>query len=102
MPSLEHCILSAQQQGAITPEDAQDIGDVLAEELVLQADRRGRDHDRLAALALAATGLVVAVKRSAVLFTTVIGGELFRDDHLLRKSVACAVMISGVYLLALV
>jgi drug/metabolite transporter (DMT)-like permease len=53
------------------------------------------------AMALAAAGLVIAVKRSAVLFTTVIGGELFRDDHLLRKSVACAVMISGVYLLAL-
>jgi uncharacterized membrane protein len=52
------------------------------------------------ATALAAVGLVVAVKRSSALFTTVIGGELFREHDLIRKSVACLIMIVGVYLLA--
>ncbi len=53
------------------------------------------------ATALAAIGLVIAVKRSSSLFTTVIGGELFRERDLIRKSLACAIMIGGVYLIAL-
>ncbi len=52
------------------------------------------------AVALAAVGLVVATKRSSSLFTTVIGGELFHDKHLLRRSVACSIMITGVALMA--
>lgn len=53
------------------------------------------------AVALASVGVVIAVKRSSALFTTVIGGELFHDDNLLRKSVACIIMIGGVYLLTI-
>lgn len=53
------------------------------------------------ATALAAVGLVVAVKRSSSLFTTIIGGELFRERDLLRKSIACMIMIGGVFLIAL-
>ena len=53
------------------------------------------------ATALAAIGLVVAVKRSSALFTTVIGGELFREKGLFRKSIACLIMISGVFLMAM-
>jgi drug/metabolite transporter (DMT)-like permease len=53
------------------------------------------------ATALAAIGLVIAVKRSSALFTTVIGGELFKEKALLRKSVACLIMILGVYLIAI-
>jgi drug/metabolite transporter (DMT)-like permease len=52
-------------------------------------------------VALASVGLVTAVKRSSSLFTTVIGGELFNDGNILRKSVACSIMILGVLLLAL-
>ncbi len=52
------------------------------------------------AIALAAVGLVAAVKRSSTLFTTIIGGELFHDEGLLRKSIACFIMIIGVYLIA--
>lgn len=53
------------------------------------------------ATALAAIGLVVAVKRSSSLFTTIIGGELFHDKDIFRKSIACLIMIVGVYLIAL-
>ena len=53
------------------------------------------------ATALAAIGLVVAVKRSSSLFTTIIGGELFHDKNIFRKSIACLIMIVGVYLIAL-
>jgi drug/metabolite transporter (DMT)-like permease len=53
------------------------------------------------AMALAAVGLVTAVKRTSTLFTTVIGGELFHEDHLLRKGIACGIMIGGLYLLGM-
>ncbi len=44
-----------------------------------------------------AVGLVIAIKRSSALFTTIVGGELFREHDLLRKSLACFIMIAGVY-----
>jgi uncharacterized membrane protein len=52
------------------------------------------------ATALAAVGLVIAIKRSSALFTTVIGGELFKEKDLMRKSIACLIMIGGVFLIA--
>ncbi len=48
-----------------------------------------------------AVGLVIAIKRSSSLFTTIIGGELFHDHGVLRKSLACIVMMGGVYLIAM-
>ena len=48
-----------------------------------------------------AVGLVIAIKRSSSLFTTIIGGGLFNDHGVLRKSFACIVMMGGVYLIAL-
>lgn len=53
------------------------------------------------ATALAAVGLVVAIKRSSTLFTTLIGGKLFHDHGILRKTIACLIMIVGVYAIAL-
>lgn len=53
------------------------------------------------ATALAAIGLVIAVKRSSTLFTTLIGGGMLHEKELLRKSIACLIMICGVYLIAL-
>lgn len=53
------------------------------------------------AAALAAIGLVIAIKRSSALFTTVVGGELFREHDLIRKTIACTIMIGGVYLIAM-
>jgi transporter family protein len=46
-------------------------------------------------------GLVVAIKRTASLFATIIGGELFHDHGVLRKSIACIIMMVGVLLIAI-
>jgi drug/metabolite transporter (DMT)-like permease len=51
------------------------------------------------ATALAYIGLVSAVKRSSSLFTTLIGGEIFHEKGLLRKTSACIIMIAGLALL---
>ncbi len=53
------------------------------------------------AVSLTAVALVIAIKRSSSLFTTIIGGQLFHDHDLLRKSFACTIMIGGVALMAL-
>lgn len=47
------------------------------------------------AVALASIGLVIAIKRTSALFTTIIGGELFHEHNLWRKALACAVMVAG-------
>lgn len=52
------------------------------------------------ATAIASVGLVIAIKRSSNLFTTIIGGEIFHDHDLWRKAFACIVMILGVCLIA--
>ncbi|HLD03105.1 MAG TPA: EamA family transporter [Candidatus Nanoarchaeia archaeon] len=50
------------------------------------------------AIPLAAVSLIIAVKRSGVLISTMLGGEMFHDHHLLHKTLACILMIFGVYL----
>ncbi len=52
------------------------------------------------AMKLASAGLVTTVKRSSSLFTTIIGGELLHDHQLLRKGIACTIMIIGVLLVS--
>ncbi|MBR9676738.1 EamA family transporter [Candidatus Woesearchaeota archaeon] len=46
-------------------------------------------------------GLVIAIKRMSALFATIIGGELFHEDRLFRKAIACFVMIVGAILIVL-
>jgi len=53
------------------------------------------------AISLGSVGLVVALKRMSGLFTALVGGELFHENHLLQKSIASAIMIVGVLLIAL-
>lgn len=53
------------------------------------------------AIALAAAGLVTAVKRSTSLFSTIIGSRLFHDHGIWRKTTACLIMLIGVYLIAM-
>lgn len=53
------------------------------------------------AIALAAAGLVTAIKRSTSLFSTVIGGSLFHDHGIWRKTTACLIMLIGVYMIAI-
>ncbi|MCJ7450329.1 MAG: DMT family transporter [Candidatus Nanohaloarchaeota archaeon QJJ-9] len=53
---------------------------------------------QMQAFSMAMVSLVVPIKRLSTLIATVIGGELFREDRLLHKVVACIVMIVGAYL----
>ena len=43
--------------------------------------------------------LVVPIKRMSALFSTIVGGEMFHEDHILRKSLACVIMIIGTILI---
>lgn len=48
------------------------------------------------AIQIAPVGLVGSVKKLSALFTTIIGGELFHEENILRKAFACVVMLVGV------
>ncbi|MBN1793100.1 EamA family transporter [Candidatus Woesearchaeota archaeon] len=45
--------------------------------------------------------LVIPIKKLSALFSTIIGGELFHEDHLLRKTAAALIMIIGAAILVL-
>ena len=53
------------------------------------------------AVKIAYVGLVVPVKRLSAFFTTIIGGELYHEHNLLRKAIACLIMILGVILIVI-
>lgn len=53
---------------------------------------------QMQAFSMAMVSLVIPIKRMNSLISTVIGGRLFEEEHLVRKSVACLVMIAGAYL----
>jgi len=53
------------------------------------------------AVKMAYVALVSAIKRTAVLFTIIIGGELFHESNLFRKSIASIVMIGGAILIVI-
>ncbi len=53
------------------------------------------------AIPTAMVSLVVPVKRSSTLFSSLIGGVLFHESHLLKKLLAVAFMLLGVFLIAL-
>jgi len=43
--------------------------------------------------------LVGAVKRTSALLATFFGGELFHEQNLIQKTIACSVMVAGVILI---
>jgi drug/metabolite transporter (DMT)-like permease len=45
--------------------------------------------------------LVIPIKRLSSLFSTIIGGQLFHEEHVLRKALACMVMIIGAILIVM-
>lgn len=53
------------------------------------------------AIKLAYVGLVVSIKRFSVFFTVLIGGKLFREKNVFRKSIASLIMILGIVLIAI-
>jgi len=53
------------------------------------------------ALSLTLVSLVLPIKRISTLFDTIIGGELFKEKHLLHKGLACLIMLLGIYLIVI-
>lgn len=49
------------------------------------------------AVSLAAVGLVIAVKRTAALIDVVVGGRFFHERHLIQKTLASVIILTGVY-----
>lgn len=54
----------------------------------------------LFAFTLAPVGLVTAIKRTSSVLTTILGGEIFKEHDILRKTAGCLVMLAGVILVA--
>ncbi len=61
------------------------------------------DYSYFSAVAIPAglIALVIPLKRMSTLITTVLGGEMMKEDRLLRKSIACLIMIAGAALIVL-
>jgi len=56
-------------------------------------------YAHLYAIKLAPVALVLSIKRISVFFAVLIGGTLFRDRSLLRRTIATAMMIAGAILI---
>ncbi len=54
---------------------------------------------QIEAVKIAPVALVLSIKRTSVFFATVIGGRIFRDENLIRKSIAAAILVAGAILL---
>jgi len=54
---------------------------------------------QISAVKVAYVGLVLPIKRMSAFFTTIIGGGIFHEHNLLRKSIACLIMIAGVVMI---
>ncbi len=59
----------------------------------------GYRYSLLAAMKLAPVSLVLTIKRTSIFFATIIGGKLFSEHTLLRRSIATVLMLTGVYLI---
>ena len=53
------------------------------------------------AIPVAEVALILGVRRLSSLFSTVIGGEMFHDQYLSRKIIACIVMIASAFFIIL-
>ncbi|MBU3668695.1 MAG: DMT family transporter [Candidatus Taylorbacteria bacterium] len=53
------------------------------------------------AINLVAAGVLNAAKQINAVFTTILGGKLFHEEDLLRRTIACLVIISGAVLVIL-
>ena len=59
----------------------------------------GYRYTQIVAVSLASVALVLAVKRTSVFWATVIGGKLFNDKDLLKRSIAAVLIIIGAILI---
>ncbi len=49
------------------------------------------------AVSMVFVSLVTPIKRTSTIFATIIGGEIFHDEDLTKKAIACIIMLLGAY-----
>ncbi len=59
----------------------------------------GYRYTQIVAVSLASVALVLAIKRTSVFWATVIGGKLFNDKDLLKRSIAAVLILIGAILI---
>ncbi|HMN49395.1 MAG TPA: EamA family transporter [Ignavibacteriaceae bacterium] len=59
----------------------------------------GYRYTQIVAVSLASVALVLAIKRTSVFWATVIGGKLFNDKDLLKRSLAAILIVIGAILI---
>ena len=59
----------------------------------------GYRYTQIVAVSLASVALVLAVKRTSVFWATIIGGKIFNDKDLLKRSIAAILIIIGTILI---
>lgn len=57
-------------------------------------------YAQLSATAMAPVALVLAIKRTSVLFATIIGGRMFHEHFLLKRTLATILLVAGAILIA--
>lgn len=55
----------------------------------------------LAAINVAFVGLATAVRRMSAIFTVIIGGEIFHEKNIVRKTIATSIMVIGAILISI-
>lgn len=53
------------------------------------------------AMSLAMVSLVVPIKRSSALITTIVGGKIYKEKNILLKTSSCLIMILGIVLIVI-
>lgn len=59
----------------------------------------GYRYTQIVAVSLASVALVLAIKRTSVFWATIIGGKLFHDKDLLKRSIAAVLILIGAILI---
>lgn len=59
----------------------------------------GYRFTQIVSISMASVALTLAVKRTSVLWATVIGGKIFKDTHLLKKTIAVLFILLGAILI---
>jgi len=59
----------------------------------------GYRYTQVVAIGLASVALVLAVKRTSVFWATIIGGKIFSDKDLLKRSIAAVLILIGAILI---
>jgi drug/metabolite transporter (DMT)-like permease len=59
----------------------------------------GYRYTQIVAVSLASVALVIAIKRTSVFWATIIGGNLFKDKDILKRSIAAVLILIGAILI---